>query len=272
MVDDERPPSAATGPLQLLPRETVPPVLVGIDVVDLGNPRTAGKASDARFVGRVLSEDEVEALRADPNPDVDLWCRWAAKEAAYKVISKARGTPPSFVHRAFATGWQNQPVASEGGETPLRSGLVRYENFHVPVIARRSGDALYAVAFGLVREGGDVRTRVEGLEAPGERWSAPLEELEARMTERELDAVHSLPSAAVRIGARCDLAESLGISEERLEIVCPPGPIGLRPPHVLLDGKPTQRADVSLSHDGPWIAWITWAAGETSGFSGHEQE
>ena len=245
--------------------------MLGIDVVDLGNPRTSGKASDDRFVQRVCSTDEADNLRADQDPELDLWCRWAAKEAAFKVVSKVRGAPPSFVHRAFETDWHDEAIAPEDGmEALVRSGYVHYDGAHVPVVVRRSGAALHSVAFCVGLEGGLIRRRVAELEAPGERWSSPLEELESLFTERELDAIHSYASAAVRLAARGDLAGSLGISEDRLEIVCPPGPTGLRPPHVLLDGEPTRRADVSLSHDGPWIAWAIWVDGETGSDSGTE--
>jgi hypothetical protein len=82
-----------------------------------------------------------------------------------------------------------------------------------------------------------------------------VEELRGRFTERELDAVYSLQSAAVRLGARADLARALDVEERRLEIVCDPGPTSQRPPRVMLDGA-RARADVSLSHDGRWIAWV----------------
>ena len=78
----------------------------------------------------------------------------------------------------------------------------------------------------------------------------------------ERDAVYSHQSAAVRLGARADLARALAVDEERLEIVCDPGPTGRRPPRVLLNGLRTA-ADVSLSHDGQWIAWVIWTGNDS---------
>jgi hypothetical protein len=95
------------------------------------------------------------------------------------------------------------------------------------------------------------------IESPGSRWAGSLEELTRSLSAREADAVHSRESAAVRIGARAEVAELLGVTENRLEIVCAPGPSGRRPPCVLLDGRET-RTDLSLSHDGRWIAWAIW--------------
>ena len=50
----------------------------------------------------------------------------------------------------------------------------------------------------------------------------------------------------------------LEVTQERIEIVCAPGPTSQRPPSVLLDREPA-RVDVSLSHD---VQWISWRSGE----------
>ena len=80
-------------------RLTAPPV--GNDVVDLDDPRCRGKGADERFLGRVLAPAEREAVRASADPDLALWCRWAAKEAAFKAVTRIRGEPPPFVHADF---------------------------------------------------------------------------------------------------------------------------------------------------------------------------
>ena len=77
------------------------PNFVGIDVVDPRDRRCVGKARDERFLARVLAETERGAVGAAPDPDATLWRLWAAKEAAFKVITKVRGAPPVFVHAAF---------------------------------------------------------------------------------------------------------------------------------------------------------------------------
>ena len=55
-------------------------------------------------------------LDASDRPDELLWRLWAAKEAAFKVVSKIRGAPPLFVHPAFRV----DPV-----DTFSREGVVR---------------------------------------------------------------------------------------------------------------------------------------------------
>jgi phosphopantetheinyl transferase (holo-ACP synthase) len=233
-------------------------VVVGNDVVDMLDPRLRGKPEDARFVERVLSPSERHLLDASADPDLELWCLWAAKEAAYKAVSKLRAEPPVFSHAAFVVDW----AASSAPPIPaarVRSGVVRFEEALTHVVVTRSSGALHALAHlsPTPQAPPDLGWGVESLMSPGAPWHGTLPELMARLSEREQGAVHSLESAAVRIAARAALASAMHLDEPRLEIVCDPGPYGRRPPRVCLDGVPAA-ADVSLSHAGRWIAWTYW--------------
>jgi phosphopantetheine--protein transferase-like protein len=232
-------------------------VFVGNDVVDLTNPRTEGRGGDERFVGRVFDDDEQRAILAAGSSDIELWTRWAAKEACFKAVSKVLGAPPPFVHRAFKVAWTR---SSDGAEGVVREGTVGYGEHRARVSVAREPGAVHAVAYCGGDASGAVRIepRVARIDTPGSRWSAPMGELRGRFSPRESDAVYSRESAAVRLGAREDVARLLGVAEGRVEIVCAAGPTSQRPPHVLLDGQDAP-ADVSLSHDGAWIAWAIWA-------------
>lgn len=236
-------------------------IFVGNDIVDLAEPRTEGRATDDRFVGRVFDGAEQAAIRGSAEADLELWTRWAAKEAGFKVVSKLLGAPPPFVHRAFRVEWTESAPPGSGVEGDVvREGRVGYEGREARVTVSLGPESVHAVAYG-AQDGPPpavhVHPNVALLDADPSPWSGPLEELRARFTERELDAVYSRHSAAVRLGARADLSRAMGVEEARLEIVCDPGPTSQRPPRVMLDGERAQ-ADVSLSHDGRWIAWVLW--------------
>lgn len=233
--------------------------LVGNDVVDLGNPRVEGKERDARFLARILDPSERAVVEASDDPALDLWSMWAAKESAFKIASKLRSVPPAFSHPAFLVTWSDSPSRECVYGAATRAGQVRYEeDLTVRVAIVRLQRAVVAVALpaGAPAPAASIHTggAVLSLDEHAPAWVRAPEVLLGSLTAREAEAVHSHASAAVRVGARRALAEALGVDETRLEIVCDPGPVGRRPPRVLLDGR-AARADVSLSHDGPWIAW-----------------
>jgi phosphopantetheine--protein transferase-like protein len=220
-----------------------PAVLVGNDVVDLTAPRAADRHRDERFVARVFTDAERARILADDDPSLRLWLGWAAKEAAYKVVSKALGEPPPFAHRRFAVRWSGPG-----------NGVVRYETEEVQIAVQYAGPDGHVHVLAHMPRATEGPARVDRLDREGAPWLAPLESLLERFTDLERASVHSVPSAAVRIAARDDAARLLDVDVGRLEIVCDPGSRGRRPPRVLVDGTPAS-VDVSLSHDGPWIAW-----------------
>ncbi|MEJ2203097.1 MAG: 4'-phosphopantetheinyl transferase superfamily protein [Gemmatimonadota bacterium] len=243
-----------------------PPVLVGNDVVDLSNPRVRGKAGDERFVSRILDASERPALSARTDPDLELWCLWAAKEAAYKVVAKMRKRPPVFGHAAFRVAWTCRGMARLGDESTVRRGVVSCENVETPVEVRHEFGVLHAVAIlggriDLLYEIVAGRRRLAEIAHYGQETADRLRDL---LSPREAEAASSSVSVAVRIDARSAMAHAMDVDDARLEIVRHPGLGERKPPMVLLDGSEAP-ADVSLSHDGPWIAWAFWAGPAGSG-------
>ena len=278
------------------PSSPEPRLRLGNDVVDLDAPRVRGKASDERFLRRILHDSERSLVDAADDREAELWSLWAAKESGYKVVSKLEGVPPPFVHERFVVSWEaggaggtgsaragahgSESSAGESGQGARgRRGWVRWGDRRVQVEVDVHADVVHAVACGgrdadtlraldvpldthleedperSRRRGLDhIRRTLVRLDSDAAPWTLPEVDLLAALSEREREAVHSRASAAVRIGAKADLAETLGLGRDRLEIVCGPGPRGRRPPRVLLDGAPAA-LDVSLSHHGAWIAW-----------------
>lgn len=237
-------------------------VAVGNDVVDLKRTRIKDLASNERFLERIFSVHEREAIDNSDDVNLEIWSHWAAKEAGFKAISKVVSPTPPFVHADFRVSWPRKTSLLETSTgSVIRGGTVSYDGLGAEVTVALWPDRVHATAFvrtpakpGVV----EIKTRVDLLDKPDSSWSGSFQELMSRLSTRELGMVHSRESAAVRVGARKDLATLLRVEEKRVEIVCGPGPSGKLPPQVLIDGHPAN-ADVSLSHDGRWIAWAVRA-------------
>lgn len=171
-----------------------PTPLLGNDVVDLA---VAGKAGDARFLGRVFTPAERAWLSRSPQPDLALWRLWAAKEAAYKAWS--RGNPalvfaPSRYEVSPGTAqvlgpdgacgveWQEGPgwvhcLAHDGGARIL---------WRVEALEDVSAESrgVRSLAGRLLAEVGFEGARIVRLETedPG-RWGPPQVVLDGRVLE-----------------------------------------------------------------------------------------
>ena len=226
---------------------------MGVDVVDLRDRRCVGKAGDARFLARILNDVERGVLATAPDPHGPLWRLWAAKEAAYKVVSKVRGAPPAFVHAAFGVApWL---MAANG------PGRVEWEDVPVFIQWHELPGRIVALAWnGLATDSPPDWAWGAASDLDPEP-TAPLEALVHRLSARERPPVHSRHSVLVRLAARAELARRLDVDEARVEVVCGEGPKGRVPPEALLDGRAAP-ADVSLSHHGDWLAWAIRLSGQ----------
>jgi phosphopantetheinyl transferase len=223
------------------------PFAIGNDVMDLADPRCGDRLADRRFMTRIFAEPERQWIQAADRPVQALWSLWAAKEAAYKVVSKRLGTAPAFEHAAFV-------VAPEPSAT---AGAVTYGDFVIPFrdVAPQDDEKrpfVHVVAWGPSEPGGWTASCVP---LPAE--PAPRE----RLTERESSAVYSESSAWVRILAKRRIASQLRLESSRIQIVCGPGRPGRMPPQLWIDGAPSD-LDVSLSHHGGWVSWAVARSGD----------
>ena len=233
---------------------------VGNDIVDLGHPRCSGKSTDLRFLNRIFHSSEASRILSEEDPDRALWLHWAAKEAAFKVVSKVLGDPPVFSHAKFVV-YVDRDSTSRAGGFPIW-GTVEWNELSLPFRAAVNETRVHALSW----SGKDPSQEAPDIEiATGEAFvgsgdllgtgAAPFEfMLKERFSARERRSIHSPSSAYGRLLARTAIADALDVEEKRLEIVCGDQPNGRTAPQVLLDGQDAD-VDVSLSHHGDQVAW-----------------
>jgi hypothetical protein len=109
--------------------------LVGNDVVDLRDPDNARSFRRPGYVERVCGPAERESLAAARDPERLFWAYFAAKEAAYKLLTKL-GESPGFAHRELEVTANLEWVCGAGRRLPLR--VTRGEQFvHAVVTPKR---------------------------------------------------------------------------------------------------------------------------------------
>lgn len=201
----------------------MPPV--GNDVVDLTDPENVGKSRDRRFCRRVFNDQELALIAGSASPDTVLWTLWAAKEAAYKAVS--RGEPsvcsiPKKYPVTLETSTHQKLFPSLNGKvkTPHGDVCVRIHIHHA---------FLQALAAGTTEELSRIVARVEAAS----------------------EHAHDLPRFARKILLE-EIAGRLACPVEELailkEVVRP------WPPYVTRLGV-CLPITISLSHDGRYAAF-----------------
>jgi phosphopantetheinyl transferase (holo-ACP synthase) len=200
---------------------------VGNDVVDLRDPANQPDAIHSRFDRRVFADVELVAL-GNLSPDerhLERWMRWAAKEGALKLTRQV--VPRAPFH-------------------PRELPVSRLTPTSARVAARALGRDLQ-VAFDVDEERVHAVVTDTAAGAAGARAPRHVQSGARRLVSTDPGDA----TAEVRRHAATALARLLGLEPEAVEITS--SETG-RPPVVCSHGE-VLPADVSLSHDGGWVAW-----------------
>ncbi len=223
-------------------------MLLGNDVVDLKEEGAGLKHRDSRFLGRICTFEEVACIRSAPLPALALWMIWAAKESIFKVMKKL-DPELVFSHRDFSVGEhclrKFGNVRTEAGR--LSTSILHKDN-EFALIFVWSEDYVHCLA-GWRRRGVLHAEELEALTAVRVEAVAPVA---GELSARELESVHSEESRQVRLLAKAMLKEHHDL--QSAELVREKTATRFLPPEVLEEGKPAPGIDLSLSHDGRFVA------------------
>lgn len=207
--------------------------LVGNDVVDLATEWARDRFQDRRFLDKVFSEAEQDAIRRFRNPNLLLWSLWACKEACYKIVRKL-DPGVSFLPRQYRTSL----VAS--GRSRFSSGSVDTPTGRIAVTVEAGDEFIHSLG-------------VLGNSSPWDKVVHQVLPLGTRAV-RDEEQPARFESLRIREAVKQRLSDLLGCEPGRIRIVRRKGVRGLGPPTVWVDGKETN-TDLSMSHDGRFLAF-----------------
>lgn len=201
---------------------------VGNDIVDIGAPGAKNKSSNQRFTAKILTMDEARAVRCNHHPDAALWALWAAKETAYKTISKSfpgASSAPLKYRVMIGQGNSTGMVETPHGNVAVR--FFFHEN-HINCIGIN----------GTTRDLDVILWGFGPANCPGNAHLSP--------SMRESTAARTLV-----IG---HIARHCGINAEAMEIKNDLHAHGTGPPVLYVNGRRSM-IDISLSHDEGFAAY-----------------
>jgi len=223
---------------------------LGNDIVDLQEDGVAGKSADRRFMTRVFTENEHQTILASPQPDVMLWMLWAAKETAFKIVSKL-GQPPVFAHKKFAVRLLAQHGTAENREIGVE---VKYEDIPARVTVSRQSHYIYSLGHAETKKPGWKHHVFSETQEVSEKDDLSENSGEVTFSRNELKNVTHRQSLQVRFYCKQALARRLAVHPSRLQIIRPRIANKSLPPYLLLDGRRCG-IDISFTHHGRFLAW-----------------
>ena len=225
-------------------------LLIGNDILDIASSENLTKYSNERLVRRVLSINEQKQLSESNCPELVFLALWTAKESAYKLLKK-RDSGLLFAHAKFEVRGADNFVDKD-----MNPGLVTYAlnpqsaAVVLDVEWERSDNWLHCVA----RCPDSPAPYIQSIE------SISSDLIKGEFSNEEQRSIYSDQSKAVRNLAKrllrkhkIDNAHIIRHEEQRR----------YSPPWIYVNNKRIKHLDLSLSHDGKFMAAVL--AGEFEG-------
>jgi len=211
---------------------------IGNDIVDLKTPEALGKAADTRFIERVLNPEEQRLVYNSDHPDTIVWALWAAKETAFKAVSKSHPNASSAPGR-YPVILDPERINDSG------TGMVMTQNGRVQVKIDFHDDYVHCIG---------IFSIAENLESIISR----IGKINTDTSTAANDSISEKESSAVRRLAKKGIASWLQLNEQDIQIIRYNKDNRLYPPMVYAKGKATNM-EISLSHDGRFAACAFFA-------------
>ena len=231
----------------------MPPV--GNDIVDLKEPDNCGKSGDERFIRRVFTSEERDRIVGAACPDQLLWAFWAAKEAAYKAVSRDDSSicsTPGRYSVVLDDGTAHHSCrddADSTGGSPLGCQKAGKDSDDAE---ERKGCLVGRV----ITPGGVAALWIivteEYVHALATAGAGDLGTLVHRVDRVDVEEEAEGPSAIVRGKLLHEIALRLKCPID--DLVIRKEPLDRGAPCVFLRGRPLA-AEISLSHDGRFTAF-----------------
>ena len=205
---------------------------IGNDIVDLAHPQNISGYEDHRFISRVLTPAEQKKFRSSSFPNQCLWSYWAAKESAYKAISR-------FFPLVSSSPKQYEVSIEDIGSPSIFHGMVTTPE--LPVQIRGTIDPDYVHCLGVTGKEAYIQTIETGI------YPIPTDKKgDIILPEQESLFVRELAKDRMAAYLKTDVSQ---IQIRRKIIVNQPGP-----PEVFVQGEKIP-INISLSHDGRFVAF-----------------
>lgn len=219
--------------------------MLGNDIVDMKDERNLNRSGQKRFLDKLFTPSEQQLIATSDMPDHMVWVLWSIKESAYKVINRSTGI------RSYA------PLSYE---VQLKSALIKgkLKVFSLKIMDGKNVSDVEFLDSSITVSG--LKLFAKTLVAENFIHSLASSELSYLnlikwKVEKTAETRPERQSHTIKELAKKHIAQNKKIELSEISILTD-GVIGNSgPPLVQIKNKFTDKIDLSLSHDGPYLAY-----------------
>ena len=243
---------------------------IGNDIVDILAPQARDKYLDQRYAGRAFTPRELDKINRSRKPGPMFWALWACKEAGYKAVSQEQPGVSSWPKKykvnliKRAGDIEDGTVNTPGGDVHVRVSL---QQEYVHALAASDKKDLDRIRFGIGKYTGDggvlkvasprMHSRVQHRSESDNLFAGRMEPRQNPHQTARSGTINDPcpdPSTQVRRQALQDISHSFRLDCPGLEISRKKEGAKSGPPLVYYKNQSLPLI-LSLSHDGPYLAW-----------------
>jgi len=196
--------------------------------------KNLNRSGQKRFLEKLFTPSEQQLIATSDMPDHMVWALWSIKESAYKVVNRSTGIR-LYAPLLYEVQLDSALIKSKMINTENNSG-VEFLNSSISA----SGFKLFAKTF-VARNFIYSHASPEFSYLNHLKWN--IEKTTATKPEQQ--------SHIIRESAKKHIAQNSKIGLSEIHISNDRG----KPPLVRINHKFTDKIDLSLTHDGPYLAY-----------------
>lgn len=208
--------------------------MIGNDIIDMEDERNLNRFRQKRFLDKLFNPSEQNLIAASDMPDHMVWALWSIKESAYKVVNRLTGIR-SYAPLLYEVQLDSALIKSKMINAENNSG-VEYLNSSISA----SGFKLFAQTL-VARNFIYSHASPEYSYLNHLKWN--IEKTNATKPQQQSHIMRESAKKHIAQNSKIRISEIL-ISNDRS-----------KPPLVRINHKFTDKIDLSLTHDGPYLAY-----------------
>lgn len=235
------------------------PYYLGNDLIDLSSVFNQFKDRDESFLNRVFTREEINIIKSAQDANLTLWSIWAAKEAAFKACQKLK-LELRFIPRYFSISKEHLNAFSSLSSPSRLMAKMTYLTLSLPItiyIECSTSQTIHSLA--ILSSSRKIFNDFQYVVYKTTLKEKPinLANIHHNLTSAELSSIKNDESLLLRWQAKRFL--NLYIHRKQYELL---RDVFIKdeqeifgPPYLKSKNNPLLNYQISLSHDGKWLAF-----------------